>query len=228
MLTATSAPTVRTVGAKFRMLVTPASTIWSATSWAAAAGVAITPMATPCSRTIARRSVERPYDDPGDGLAVPLVVGVEQGDDTEAAAAEAGVVGERVTEVADPDDDDRPVTGGAHLAGDLEAQVVHVVPDAAGAVATEVGEVLAQLGAVDAGRGGEVLARADPRARLGQGGQRPQVDGQPGHGRLGNLPGGVVGRPCSHCLSSFQPPDTGVDPWLGQARPDGIVHCRSL
>ena len=47
---------ISTVGAKFRMLVTPAATIRSQTSCAAAAGVAITPMATPCSRTIASRS----------------------------------------------------------------------------------------------------------------------------------------------------------------------------
>ena len=47
----------------------------------------------------------------GDELAVPGRVGVEQRDDAEPARGEAGVVGERVAEVADPDDDDRPVLG---------------------------------------------------------------------------------------------------------------------
>ncbi len=45
--------TLSTLGAKFKMLRMPASTIWSQTDCAAAAGVAITPIATPCSRTIA-------------------------------------------------------------------------------------------------------------------------------------------------------------------------------
>ena len=38
---------------KVRMLRMPAETIWSATDWAEAAGVAMTPIATPCSWTIA-------------------------------------------------------------------------------------------------------------------------------------------------------------------------------
>ena len=185
----------------------PASTIWSATSWAAAAGVAMTPMATPCSRTICVEVVEGADVDAGDDLAVPLRVGVEQGDDAEAAAAEAGVVGQRVAEVADADDDDGPVLGHADLAGDLVAQVVDVVPDAAGAVAAEVGEVLAELGAVDAGGGGELLARAGGGAALGQRGERPQVDGQSGHGRLGDVPGAVAGRalPVAATAPSLQP-----------------------
>ena len=94
--------------------------------------------------------VERADVDAGDDLAVPVGVGVEQRHDPEAAAAEAGVVGQRVAEVADADDDDRPVLGQPDLAGDLVAQVVDVVADAAGAVGAEVGEVLAQLGGVDA------------------------------------------------------------------------------
>ncbi len=49
--TSTPSGTDSTVGAKFRMLVTPAATRRSHTSWAAAAGVAITPIATSCSAT---------------------------------------------------------------------------------------------------------------------------------------------------------------------------------
>ena len=44
------------VGAKFRMLRMPTSTIRSHTGWAATAGVAITPMPTPCSATTSARS----------------------------------------------------------------------------------------------------------------------------------------------------------------------------
>ena len=61
-------------------------------------------------------------------------VGVDERDDPEAAGAEAAVVGERLAEVADADDRDRPVVGEAELAGDLVEQVLDVVPDAAGAV----------------------------------------------------------------------------------------------
>ena len=52
-------------------------------------------------------------------LADARRVGVEQRDDAEAARGEAGVVGQRVPEVADADDDDRPVLGQPELAGDL-------------------------------------------------------------------------------------------------------------
>ena len=45
----------------------------------------------------------------------------------------------------------------AELAGHLVDEVLDVVADAAGAVGAQVGEVLAQLGRVDPGGGGEVL-----------------------------------------------------------------------
>ncbi len=47
--TSTPSGTFSTVGAKFRMEVTPAATSRSQTCWAAPAGVAITPMETPSS-----------------------------------------------------------------------------------------------------------------------------------------------------------------------------------
>ena len=125
--------------------------------------------------------VERAYVDAGDDLLVPVRVRVEQRHDPEPAAAEPGVVGERLAEVADADDDHGPVLGHADLAGDLVAQVVDVVPDAAGAVAAEVGEVLAELGAVDAGRDRELLARAGRGALLGQ--RRPGPGGRRGVAR---------------------------------------------
>src|SRR5690606_17521364 len=121
---------------------------------------------------------ERTDLDPGDDLAVPAGVGVQQRHDPEAPAAEAGVVGQRVPQVADPDDDHVPVLGDPDLPGDLVAQVLDVVADAAGAVAAEVGEVLAQLGAVDPGRAGQLLARAAGGPRLGEGDEGSQVHGQ--------------------------------------------------
>ena len=91
-----------------------------------------------------------------------LGIGVDQRHDPEAAGAEAPVVRERLAEVADADDGDRPVVGEAELAGDLVEQVLDVVPDAPGAVGAEVREVLADLGRVDAGQLGQAL-RGDRR-----------------------------------------------------------------
>ena len=122
----------------------------------------------------------------GHDLAGAVGVGVEQGDRAEAAGAEAGVVGERVAQVADADDHDRPVLGQADLAGDLVAQVLHVVPDAAGAVGAEVREVLAQLGRVDPRRTRELLAGAGRGATVREGVERPQVHRKARHGCLGN------------------------------------------
>ena len=55
------------------------------------------------------------------GIAVfdPARVRVENRRNLEAAGGEAGVVGERVAEVADADDDDRVVLGQAERPGDL-------------------------------------------------------------------------------------------------------------
>ena len=50
----------------------------SQTSWAAAAGVAMTPIATPCSRDDLLEVVERPDRQPGDLLARARGVGVDQ------------------------------------------------------------------------------------------------------------------------------------------------------
>ena len=180
--TSTWSGTDSTLGAKFRMLLTPAATSRSQTSWATCAGVAITPIATPRSPTTSSRSRQRHHRQPGDLGAHDRRVGVDQRPDREPARGEPAVVGQRVPEVAEPHDDDRPVLGQAQLAGDLEDQVVDVVADAPGAVGAEVGEVLAQLRRVDPGRGGELL-RGDGRdAVLGQRAERPQVERQAGHG----------------------------------------------
>ena len=87
-------------------------------------------------------------------IVVPIAgrVGVDQGGDAEAAAGEPGVAGERLAQVADADQRDRAVHGDAQRARDLLGQGRHVVADAADAVGAEVGQVLAQLGRVHAGR----------------------------------------------------------------------------
>ena len=143
-------------------------------------------------------------------------VGVEQGGDVEAARREPAVVGERVAKVADADDDDRPVLGEAELAGDLVHEVVDVVADAAGAVRTEVGQVLAQLRRADAGSGRQILRGDGGDAVVLQSGQRPQVDGQPRHRGLGDAPrprGGTRCWLCGHgCLTTL--PD--IRPGLGR------------
>ena len=111
-------------------------------------------------------------------------VGIEQGHDPEAAGAEAAVVGERLAEVPDADDGDRPVVGEAELTRDLVEQVLDVVAHAAGAVGAEEREVLADLGRVDARQLRQPL-RGD-RADLGVSRleERPVVERQAGDRRL--------------------------------------------
>ena len=123
-----------TAGAKLRIDVTPAATSRSATSWAACAGVAMMPIVTCASLAIDRQVVERPDREPEELGADLRRVGVDQRGDGEAPLGEPAVVGERLAEVADADDDDRPVLGEAELAAHLEQEVLDVVADAAGAV----------------------------------------------------------------------------------------------
>ena len=126
---------------------------------AASAGVAITAIAAPVSATTLLE-VGRGRRSPGRGSACRPAPATEstRADDPEPAGGEAGVVGQRGAQVAEPDDDHRPVVGRADLTADLEAQVLHVVADAAGAVRAEVGQVLAQLGRTHPGRLGERAA----------------------------------------------------------------------
>ncbi len=148
------------------------------------AGVATTPMAMPRSLDDLLELVGVPDVEPRDLFAQPAGVGVDKGGDAEATRREPAVVGQRVAEVADADDDDRPVGGEADLAGDLVAQEVDLVADPAGAVGAQVGEVFAQLGGVDPGRRGQLFGRDRGDAPLGQIGERPQVERQPRDRRL--------------------------------------------
>ena len=102
--------------------------------------------------------VDVPDDQAVDLLAHPGRIGVEEGGDPEPAAGEAGVAGQGVTEITDADQRDRAALGEPEDVLDLVDQQGDVVADAAGAVRAEVGQVLAQLGRVDPGRGGQSLA----------------------------------------------------------------------
>ena len=174
-------------GAKLRIELTPAATRRSATSWAAPAGVAMMPMAIPCWRAIVGQVV-----DVADRDAADLRPTLPGSASTRAATGKPRswkprVVGEGLAQVADADDDDRPVVGEAELAAHLEQQVLDVVADAPGAVGAEVGEVLAHLGGVDAGQLGQPLGRDRGRPVVGHLEQAAQVDGQPGDRGLGDL-----------------------------------------
>src|SRR4029079_6494595 len=76
--------------------------------------------------------------------------------------------------------------GQADLPGDLVAQVLPVVPDAAGAVGAGAREALAQLCGGDSGSARELLTGAGGRAAVREGVERPQVHRKARHGRLGN------------------------------------------
>ena len=166
--------------------MTPAATRRSAASWAAAAGVATTPMLTRLVCTICGSSSMWRTRTPPSTDADLGRVDVDDAGDGEAALAEPAVAGERLAEVAGADDDDRPVVGQAELAADLVDEVVDLVADAAGAVAAEVAEVLADLGGVDAGQLGEPLGRDAVDTLVALLGEDPQVHRQPGNGGLGD------------------------------------------
>ena len=116
-------------------------------------------------------------------------MGVDEPDDAEAAAGEPAVGHECAAEVADSDEHDAPRLGDAQLAGDLVAEELHVVTHPAGAVGTQVGEVLAQLGRGDAAGLGEFLAADRGHPVLLQCREDPVVDGQPGDGGIGDASG---------------------------------------
>jgi hypothetical protein len=175
---------VSATGAKFKMLLTPAAVSRSQTDWATSAGVAMTPIVAPVAATTSASSVHRAHRLAADPLADARRGGVEEPDEAEPAAAEAGVVGQGGAQVADPHQHAGAGPLDAEDAGDAVAQGGHLVAHPADAAGAEVREVLAQAGRVDAGRrrelaGGDVAAPA-----VGQTGQHPQVHGQAGDGGL--------------------------------------------
>ena len=240
--TSTCSGTRSGTGAKLRTLDTPAATSRSQTSCAAPAGVATTPMQTPVSADDPLQVGERVHGQPADHLAGALRGGVDQRRDAEAAAGEAAVVGQRVPEVADADDDDRPVLGQPQLAGDLVHEVADVVADAAGAVRAQVRQVLAQLGRVDARGLGELLGGHRRGAVLVEGDQGAVVEREPGDGGLGDSApahvrarlaaaalrtrhGGLPSHSDDWTTTGLQGPGPGVT--ARSLRPYGLVNGRT-
>ena len=188
-----AAPT-STTGAKLRMLVTPAATRRSAASWAAAAGVAMTPMLTRLRLHDLGQFVDVANTHAAEHRADLGGVDVDDAGHGEAPLAEPAVAGERLAEVAGADDDDGPVVGEAELAADLVHEVRDLVADAAGAVAAEVAQVLADLGGVHAGELGEALGRDRSTLFVGLLGEDPQVHRQTGDGGFGDAAARAFGR----------------------------------
>src|SRR6266568_4687505 len=129
--------------------------------------------------------VDMPDGQPRDPAAHDSRVAVEHGGDREAAGDETSVIGQGPAEVARAHDDHRPVLHQAERPGHLVDEVVDVVADPPDPVGAEVGQVLAQLGRVDARGGRELLAGHGADAALGQAVERAQVHRQPRHGGLG-------------------------------------------
>lgn len=126
-------------------------------------------------------------DLPGpDSLTAAGRVAVEQRHDSETTRGESAVVGKRMPEITDPDDDHRPVVSHSDLSGDLVAEILHVVSDSPSAVGAEIGQVFTQLGTVDPGRGGQVLTGAGIDALVRQRDERAEVDRETGDRRLRN------------------------------------------
>ena len=151
----TPSGTVSTAGAKFKMAPTPASTSRSATSWAADAGVAMIPITTSWRAHQIGQPVEGLHREIAHQGAHLGRIGVDEGRHPVAPGPEAPIVGEGPPEVPQPHDDHRPVLGEAQLASDLVQELLDVVPHAPGSIGTQIREVLAHLGRVDAGQLGQ-------------------------------------------------------------------------
>ena len=65
---------------------------------------------------------------PVNQLADQVRCRIDQADDAEAAGVEAGIVGQCGAEIAQPDDDHRPVVGRSDRTADLQPEVADVVP----------------------------------------------------------------------------------------------------
>ena len=150
------------------------------------------PILMPRSAHDGREVVDRLDREVADALADLGRVGVHEREHPEPSGAEAPVVGERLAEVAEPDDGDRPVGGEPELGGDPVDEELDLVADAPGAVGAEVGEVLADLRRVDPGELGEPLRGDGADVLVGGLEQGPVVERQARHRRLGDPPRGLL------------------------------------
>ena len=117
------------MGAKFKMAFTPASTIVSATSWAAPAGVVITPMPSgpPLPASLPALG-DVLHGEPGDELADRAGVDVEQPDDAETFATKPGRPRKRMAEMTHARHDDGPLLVDPELPLHLAEEEVDVEP----------------------------------------------------------------------------------------------------
>src|ERR687894_589639 len=126
----------------------------------------------------------RPHRLPTDPPADPLGGGVEEPDEPEPAAAEAGVVGQGRAQVADPDQHAGASLLDTEDPGDAVPQRGHLVARPADPAGAQVREVLAQPGRVDTRRRGELTRGHVAAPAVGQTREHAQVHGQPGDGGL--------------------------------------------
>src|SRR5512146_94752 len=125
-------------------------------------------------------------------------VGVEYRLDAEPPGQEPAVVGKGPAEVTGADDHHGPALSQSQRPRHLVHQVLDVVTDPSDAVRTEVTQVLAELGGVDARHPRELVARDGAHPALTERVERTQVDREPGHRRLRDTaraaPGDAIGR----------------------------------
>jgi hypothetical protein len=107
-------------------------------------------------------------------------VDVEHGDDLEAVVGEDVGAGDRLAEVADAEEGDVVLAGGAQDLADLPHQRLDVVADATLAELAEAREIAADLGRVDVGVVGEFLGGDRLAAHLAGLGQHLQVTREAG------------------------------------------------
>ncbi len=174
LLTTTLLGTRSTLGAKFRIAVTPAATSRFATSCATALGTVIIPM------RMLRADEVFELVELQNRLIVRLAafafhIDIEAGDDLEALFFKA-LVGEQCrAEMADADDHDRLKLFAPQNLGNPLAQLQDVVPETACAEMTKAGQILAQLGRFDARRQRECLARCGLHAVFRESIQTAQI-----------------------------------------------------
>jgi hypothetical protein len=130
--------------------------------------------------------VEMGHRDPGELAADLGRVDVVERDDREPALAEPAMAGEGPAQVAEPDDGDAGGRRETEASGDLEPEIPDVVADPAGAVGTEIRQVLADLRCVEAGQIGELVRRDGRDVGVVEIAEHTEVHRQAADGRIGD------------------------------------------
>ena len=163
----------------------PLATIWSATRWAASAGThRIARLIFRAATTLRSASIGSTIS-PVVTLADLLGVVVEQGDDVEAAGAEAAILEQGPAQVAQTDQGQRPVVVDPQDVPQGGDQLLDPVADPGMAELAEEREVLADLGILDRQRLAELAARDRRMALALEGLELPEVEAHPAHDGLG-------------------------------------------